>query len=74
MMKYMPLMMVLFMYNYSSGLALYWTVSNLLTILQTKLTKTKPAGRRRQGPGAGCAAEEKEIIDRTDLSSNNRTN
>ena len=38
-MKYMPLMMLVFMYNLSSGLALYWTVSNLLTVLQTKLTK-----------------------------------
>ncbi|HEX4343425.1 MAG TPA: membrane protein insertase YidC [Verrucomicrobiae bacterium] len=38
-MRYMPLMFLLFMYNYSSGLALYWTVQNLLTVLQTKLTK-----------------------------------
>jgi YidC/Oxa1 family membrane protein insertase len=42
MMRYMPLMVLVFMYNLSSGLALYWTVSNLLTILQTKLTKTAP--------------------------------
>ncbi|MDB6068209.1 MAG: Membrane protein insertase YidC [Pedosphaera sp.] len=41
-MKYMPLLMVYFLYNYPSGLALYWTVSNLLTILQTRLTKTNP--------------------------------
>jgi YidC/Oxa1 family membrane protein insertase len=41
MMKYMPLMMLLFMYNLSSGLALYWTVNNLLTIVQTKLTRTQ---------------------------------
>ncbi|MDB6022054.1 MAG: rane protein insertase, YidC/Oxa1 family, partial [Pedosphaera sp.] len=39
MMKYMPLMMLLFMYNLSSGLALYWTVNNMLTIVQTKLTR-----------------------------------
>jgi len=38
-MRYMPLMFLLFMYNYSSGLALYWTVQNLLTVLQTKMTK-----------------------------------
>jgi YidC/Oxa1 family membrane protein insertase len=38
--KYMPLIFMIFLYNYSSGLALYWTVNNLLTILQTKLTKT----------------------------------
>ena len=40
MMRYMPLMFLVFLYNYSSGLALYWTVNNLLTILQTKLTKS----------------------------------
>ena len=40
MMRYMPLMFLVFLYNYSSGLALYWTVQNLLTILQTKLTRT----------------------------------
>ena len=40
MMRYMPLMFLVFLYNYSSGLALYWTVQNLLSILQTKLTKT----------------------------------
>lgn len=44
MMRYLPLVMVLLFYNYSAGLALYWTVSNLLTILQTRLTKARPAG------------------------------
>jgi YidC/Oxa1 family membrane protein insertase len=39
MMRYMPLMFLVFLYNYSAGLALYWTVNNLLTIVQTKLTK-----------------------------------
>jgi len=39
MMKYMPLMFLVFLYNFSSGLTLYWTVQNLLSILQTKLTK-----------------------------------
>jgi YidC/Oxa1 family membrane protein insertase len=42
MMRYMPLLFMVFFYNNSAGLALYWTVSNLLTILQTKLTKTVP--------------------------------
>jgi YidC/Oxa1 family membrane protein insertase len=42
MMKYMPLMFMVFLYKYSSGLTLYWTVQNLLTILQTKITKTLP--------------------------------
>jgi YidC/Oxa1 family membrane protein insertase len=40
MMRYMPLMFLFILYNYSSGLALYWTVQNLLSIAQTKLTKT----------------------------------
>lgn len=42
-MRYMPLIFLLFLYNYSAGLTLYWTVNNLLTILQTKLTKFKQA-------------------------------
>jgi len=41
-MKYMPLMMLMFLYNFSAGLALYWTVQNLLTIAQMKITKTQP--------------------------------
>ncbi len=39
MMRYMPLMFLVFFYNYSSGMALYMTVSTLLGILQTRLTK-----------------------------------
>ncbi len=42
MMRYMPLMFIIFLYNFSAGLALYWTVQNLLTIAQTKLTKMGP--------------------------------
>jgi YidC/Oxa1 family membrane protein insertase len=41
MMRYMPLMFMVFLYNFSAGLTLYWTVQNLLTIAQTKLTRTK---------------------------------
>ena len=55
MMRYLPLMMVYFFYNYSSGLALYWTVSNLLTILQTKLTKTQPATAGAPVPATAVA-------------------
>jgi YidC/Oxa1 family membrane protein insertase len=40
MMRWLPAIFILFLYNYSSGLALYWTVNNLLTIVQTKLTRT----------------------------------
>jgi len=51
MMRYMPLIFLLFLYNFSSGLTLYWTVSNLLTILQTKLTPAIP----QAGPAAAVA-------------------
>jgi YidC/Oxa1 family membrane protein insertase len=48
MMRYMPLMFLVFLYNFSAGLALYWTVQNLLTIAQTKLTRMVP-----EAAGAG---------------------
>lgn len=51
--RWMPLMFLALFYNYSAGLTLYWTVQNLLSILQTKLTKSNepaapaaPARRR----------------------------
>ena len=39
MMRYMPLMFLAFLYNYSAGMALYMIVSTLASVLQTKLTK-----------------------------------
>jgi YidC/Oxa1 family membrane protein insertase len=52
-MRYLPAIFILFLYNYSSGLALYMTVSTLLGVLQTKLTKNlkDPAA----GPGTNPA-------------------
>jgi YidC/Oxa1 family membrane protein insertase len=41
-MQYMPLMFMVFLYNFSAGLTLYWTTQNLLSILQMKLTKNEP--------------------------------
>jgi membrane protein insertase Oxa1/YidC/SpoIIIJ len=38
----MPALFLVFLYNYSSGMALYMFVSTLLGIIQTKLTKTQP--------------------------------
>lgn len=38
-MKFMPLLFVGMFYKMSAGLTLYWTVSNFLSILQTKVTK-----------------------------------
>jgi YidC/Oxa1 family membrane protein insertase len=42
MMRYMPALFLVFLYMYSSGMALYMFVSTLLGIIQTKLTKTIP--------------------------------
>ena len=50
-MRWMPLMFLAILYNFSSGLALYMTVNNLLTILQTWLMK-----RNAPVPAAAAAA------------------
>src|SRR5204863_65545 len=39
MMQYMPLIFLFILYTMPAGLTLYWTVQNLLTIAQMKLTK-----------------------------------
>ena len=54
MMRYMPLFFLVILYNYSAGLTLYWTVQNLLTIVQTKLTKAK-AEPAKEPPAAATA-------------------
>jgi YidC/Oxa1 family membrane protein insertase len=51
-MKYMPLMFMVFLYSFSAGLTLYWTVSNLLSILQMKLTRAQEAKKGGAAPGA----------------------
>jgi YidC/Oxa1 family membrane protein insertase len=40
MMQYMPLIFLFILYGMSSGLTLYWTVQNLLSIAQMKLTRS----------------------------------
>ncbi|MAE52527.1 MAG: hypothetical protein CMI20_00245 [Opitutae bacterium] len=39
MMRFMPFMFLVFLYFFSSALVLYWTIQNIMTILQTLLTK-----------------------------------
>jgi YidC/Oxa1 family membrane protein insertase len=39
MMQYLPLIFLFILYNFSSGLTLYWTVQNLLSIAQMKMTR-----------------------------------
>ncbi len=41
MFRFMPFMFLIFLYNFSSGLVVYWTMQNLLTILQQTLTNRK---------------------------------
>ena len=39
--KFMPVMMLVMLYNFGSGLCLYWTVQNLMTILQQTITNKR---------------------------------
>ncbi|MCC6232985.1 MAG: membrane protein insertase YidC [Verrucomicrobiales bacterium] len=55
-MKYMPLMFMVFLYTFSAGLTLYWTVSNLLSILQMKLTKARDEKTTVAAPSPGRPA------------------
>lgn len=56
-MKYMPMMFVAILYNFSAALTLYWTVQNLLTILQTKLTKLHDEKKAAASNGVPAKAE-----------------
>ena len=40
--KFMPFVFLIFLYNFSAGLVLYWTVQNILTIIQQKITNSRP--------------------------------
>ena len=48
MMMMMPVIMLVFLYDLPSGLTLYWTVSNLFSIIQLKL-------QQRAGKDASAA-------------------
>jgi len=39
---FMPFIFIVFCYNFAAALALYWTVQNLLSVLQTYLTRHRP--------------------------------
>ncbi len=45
MMKIMPVMMLFFLYNFASGLALYWTTQNVLMIAQQLIHKKRKAAK-----------------------------
>jgi len=54
-MRFMPVMMVVFCYNFASALALYWTTSNIFTIFQTWIMKIlpEPELKKKEGPKKG---------------------
>ncbi len=53
MFMFMPLIFVVFCYNYASGLALYWTVQNVFTIVQLLLTNRKQRSGLQVVSGGG---------------------
>ncbi|MEM8868681.1 MAG: membrane protein insertase YidC, partial [Verrucomicrobiota bacterium] len=53
--KLLPFVFLIFLYNFSSGLVLYWTVQNLLTILQQKITNSRPDKELPPLPEAAAA-------------------
>jgi YidC/Oxa1 family membrane protein insertase len=58
-MKYMPVMFLFILYNFSAGLTLYWTVQNLLTIAQMKLTRSKEESSPAPKPAAPAPKKKK---------------
>ena len=58
-MKYLPLIFLVGLYNFSAGMTLYWTTNNLLTILQTKLTKNITVTPAAPKPSAPVAPQKK---------------
>lgn len=60
-MKYFPLIFLFMLYNYSAGLTLYWTVQNLLSIAQMKLTRTADdTAPATAAPAASLAPKKKK--------------
>jgi YidC/Oxa1 family membrane protein insertase len=62
-MRYMPLMFLFILYNFSAGLTLYWTVQNLLTIAQMKLTRSQEESKAPTAapkPAVTAAAQKKK--------------
>ncbi len=50
-MRFMPVMMVVFCYQFASALALYWTTSNIFTIFQTWIMKILPEPELKKKAG-----------------------
>jgi len=55
MMKVMPVMMLVMLYNFASGLALYWTTQNVLMIVQQALYRKRLERRKAAEAQSGGA-------------------
>ena len=53
--KFLPFVFLIFLYGFSSGLVLYWTVQNILTIVQQKITNSQPDKPLKPLPAAASA-------------------
>ena len=40
--KFLPFIFLIFLYNFASGLVVYWTMQNILTIVQQKIINSRP--------------------------------
>ena len=54
-MKFMPLMFFLFCYTYPSALALYWTTTNIISIIQTLIIRRLPQPTLEQAAAEASA-------------------
>ena len=59
--KFMPLIFLVFLYNFSSGLTLYWTVQNILTIVQQRITNSRIDKEDAAAEAAGPAAPSRKL-------------
>lgn len=57
MMRVMPLMMLVMLYNFASGLALYWTTQNLFMIVQQVLYRRRVAHRKAEASAREAAQQ-----------------
>ena len=73
MMRFMPFMFLVFLYFFSSALVLYWTIQNLMTILQTLITKTNTKNLETENASTkGISLEDKEPQARQAISDEER--
>ena len=58
----MPFVFIIFCYNFASALALYWTVQNLLSVLQTYLTRHRPLPALTKKAAAGEKPAKAQVV------------